>query len=1319
MCGGDGIADGACDCEGNGPEAGYDCDGNCLNDADGDGVCDEFEVAGCTDATACNYNADATDDDGSCLQLDECGVCGGDGIADGACDCDGNVLDECGVCNGDGIADGACDCDGNGPEEGYDCDGNCLVDTDGDGVCDGFESAGCTDAMACNYDAEATDDDGSCDYCSCSDGSVSSSDYSMTVEVYGEDLLAGHTTYRFYMNMANEDDFLSSIYGNDLDAFSLTTSTGFYNSEFGSTVASGINPAFIAFFPDLAADSWVTIGIDSQNVGDEVAISTVESSTQPWINAFAAGEAISGQNIVMDDFTGGAWFVLNGTPNGLPDADGRVLFMQVTTAGDISGTVNAQIFVNGDGGNDVRNSFDFDGVGTYGIGAYNACGCTDEEAFNYDPEAVYDDGSCEAVAEGCTDAVACNYDNSANTDDGSCEYPDAGYDCNGICLTDTDGDGVCDEFEIEGCTIEMACNYNPDATEDDGSCEVLSCSGCLDEAACNYDPTATIDNPEWCEYADAGYDCDGNCLADADGDGVCDEFEVAGCTDASACNYDADATDEDGSCTYAEDGYDCDGVCLNDADGDGVCDEFEVAGCTNSEACNYDSSATEDDNTCEFTSCAGCQDEVACNFDPTATIDDGSCTYADTGYDCDGVCLNDADGDGVCDEFEVAGCTDATACNYDAEATDDDGSCLQLDECGVCGGDGIAEGACDCEGNGPEAGYDCDGNCLNDADGDGVCDEFEVAGCTDATACNYDADATDDDGSCAELDECGVCGGDGIAEGACDCEGNGPEAGYDCDGNCINDADGDGVCDEFEVAGCQDAEACNYDADATDAGDCEYAEEGYDCDGNCLVDTDGDGVCDGFESAGCTDAMACNYDAEATDDDGSCDYCSCSDGSVSSSDYSMTVEVYGEDLLAGHTTYRFYMNMANEDDFLSSIYGNDLDAFSLTTSTGFYNSEFGSTVASGINPAFIAFFPDLAADSWVTIGIDSQNVGEEVAISTVESSTQPWINAFAAGEAISGQNIVMDDFTGGAWFVLNGTPNGLPDADGRVLFMQVTTAGDISGTVNAQIFVNGDGGNDVRNSFDFDGVGTYGIGAYNACGCTDEEAFNYDPEAVYDDGSCEAVAEGCTDAVACNYDNSANTDDGSCEYADAGYDCNGICLTDTDGDGVCDEFEIEGCTIEMACNYNPDATEDDGSCEVLSCSGCLDEAACNYDPTATIDNPEWCEYADAGYDCDGNCLADADGDGVCDEFEVAGCTDASACNYDADATDEDGSCTYAEDGYDCDGVCLNDADGDGVCDEFEIAGCQDDTLATTTRMLPTKMVHAPTLRMATTVTAFA
>ena len=37
-----------------------------------------------------------------------------------------NVLDECGVCGGSGIPEGACDCDGNTAADGYDCDGNCL-----------------------------------------------------------------------------------------------------------------------------------------------------------------------------------------------------------------------------------------------------------------------------------------------------------------------------------------------------------------------------------------------------------------------------------------------------------------------------------------------------------------------------------------------------------------------------------------------------------------------------------------------------------------------------------------------------------------------------------------------------------------------------------------------------------------------------------------------------------------------------------------------------------------------------------------------------------------------------------------------------------------------------------------------------------------------------------------------------------------------------------------------------------------------------------------------------------------------------------------
>ena len=47
-------------------------------------------------------------------------------------------------------------------------------------------------------------------------------------------------------------------------------------------------------------------------------------------------------------------------------------------------------------------------------------GCTDALAYNYNPLATNEDGSCITLILGCTDSVAFNYDQSANTDDGSC-----------------------------------------------------------------------------------------------------------------------------------------------------------------------------------------------------------------------------------------------------------------------------------------------------------------------------------------------------------------------------------------------------------------------------------------------------------------------------------------------------------------------------------------------------------------------------------------------------------------------------------------------------------------------------------------------------------------------------------------------------------------------------------------------------------------------------------------------------------------------------------------------------------------------------------
>ena len=64
------VEPGLCDCAGTAPNEGYDCEGVCLNDEDGDGVCDEFEVLGCTDTNAFNFNEEATEDAG-CEYLNE------------------------------------------------------------------------------------------------------------------------------------------------------------------------------------------------------------------------------------------------------------------------------------------------------------------------------------------------------------------------------------------------------------------------------------------------------------------------------------------------------------------------------------------------------------------------------------------------------------------------------------------------------------------------------------------------------------------------------------------------------------------------------------------------------------------------------------------------------------------------------------------------------------------------------------------------------------------------------------------------------------------------------------------------------------------------------------------------------------------------------------------------------------------------------------------------------------------------------------------------------------------------------------------------
>ena len=129
-------------------------------------------------------------------------------------------------------------------------------------MCDNAEVDGCTDAAACNYDDAATQDDGSCDYCSCGgEGAGEGVDYPLTVEATPA-VTAGLTTYRFYVDMQDATDRMSAVFGNDQASLLVNTPGGAFNSAFNSSWnASGINPAFLPVFPDLADDTYATIGL--------------------------------------------------------------------------------------------------------------------------------------------------------------------------------------------------------------------------------------------------------------------------------------------------------------------------------------------------------------------------------------------------------------------------------------------------------------------------------------------------------------------------------------------------------------------------------------------------------------------------------------------------------------------------------------------------------------------------------------------------------------------------------------------------------------------------------------------------------------------------------------------------------------------------------------------------------------------------------------------------------------------------------------------------------------------------------------------------
>ena len=381
-----------------------------------------------------------------------------------------------------------------------------------------------------------------------------------------------------------------------------------------------------------------------------------------------------------------------------------------------------------------------------------------------------------------------------------------------------------------------------------GECVVL---GCTDSTACNYEASATEDDGS-CDDPDFGYDCSGNCISDDNDNGVCDDLE---CIDANASQF-----------PFVTFNHGCLGTQVITSCG--LAGEYSVVSVFANTTYTFQSSNPAD--ICVLSDGSGVICAASSGPVEFTTEMDGEIRFYVQNENCEpeSTCRQktffltgviDTDGDGVCDSFEVVGCQDSNACNYDASATESGVDCVYPSGCEICSGE-----------------TDGSGTILdNDSDNDGVCNQNEIIGCDDSLACNYNDSTTDATLTCLYASGCDVCSG--ASDGT---------------GTVIdNDEDNDGVCNADEIEGCQDAAACNFNSSATDDGvacifpvGCEGCSGETDGSGTVvddLSDSDGDGICDGDEVAGCQDDSACNYDSDATDDGvacvyavGACDVCS-------------------------------------------------------------------------------------------------------------------------------------------------------------------------------------------------------------------------------------------------------------------------------------------------------------------------------------------------------------------------------------------------------------------------------------------------------------
>jgi hypothetical protein len=152
-------------------------------------------------------------------------------------------------------------------------------------------------------------------------------------------------TYRLYAVMKAQGDHVHAVYATQGHPLYLRSTAPFFQSVYGGGTSTAINPVLVKEKDELKYDSWVTIKMEDNSQDTTVYTvnltpdSAVRYSNSLNVMTLELGEFEKGKALEVAD---GAWFVIPTLPNIGCGPDKRILLMQFTTTGKVTGRLNLQ-----------------------------------------------------------------------------------------------------------------------------------------------------------------------------------------------------------------------------------------------------------------------------------------------------------------------------------------------------------------------------------------------------------------------------------------------------------------------------------------------------------------------------------------------------------------------------------------------------------------------------------------------------------------------------------------------------------------------------------------------------------------------------------------------------------------------------------------------------------------------------------------------------------------------------------------------------------------------------------------------------------------